>query len=83
VGVKPYYSDASVEIFHGDCYEILRQLPEATINCAITSPPYWGLRDYGTACWEGGEASCDHKNFHGTQGKTGRVAATDIVRSVM
>ena len=27
----------------------------------MTSPPYWGLRDYGTATWEGGDAECDHK----------------------
>jgi len=27
--------------------------------CA-TSPPYWGLRDYGTATWEGGDAECEH-----------------------
>jgi DNA modification methylase len=27
----------------------------------VTSPPYWGLRDYGTGEWEGGEAGCDHK----------------------
>lgn len=26
----------------------------------VTSPPYWGLRDYGTASWEGGEGGCDH-----------------------
>ena len=29
-------------------------------RCAVTSPPYWGLRDYGTATWEGGKAGCDH-----------------------
>ena len=26
----------------------------------ITSPPYWGLRDYGTATWEGGDENCNH-----------------------
>jgi len=26
----------------------------------VTSPPYWGLRDYGTAEWEGGDPGCDH-----------------------
>lgn len=36
-------------------------MPDNFIDCCVTSPPYWGLRDYGTAKWEGGDASCDHK----------------------
>ena len=31
----------------GDCRELLRDLPDESINCCVTSPPYWGLRDYG------------------------------------
>lgn len=31
----------------GDCRELLRQLPDESIQCVVTSPPYWGLRDYG------------------------------------
>lgn len=31
------------------------------MQCVVTSPPYWGLRDYGTAKWDGGEPNCDHK----------------------
>ncbi len=31
----------------GDCRDLLRQLPDESINCVVTSPPYWGLRDYG------------------------------------
>ena len=31
----------------GDCRETLRTLPDASVNCCVTSPPYWGLRDYG------------------------------------
>jgi DNA modification methylase len=30
------------------------------VQCVVTSPPYWGLRDYGTATWEGGDSDCDH-----------------------
>jgi len=33
-------------IFNGDALNILQQLPENSIQCAITSPPYWGMRDY-------------------------------------
>lgn len=40
-----------------------RHLPIAagSVQCVVTSPPYWGLRDYGTATWEGGEPGCDHQ----------------------
>jgi DNA modification methylase len=39
-----------------------RQLPLAdrVVDCIVTSPPYWGLRDYGTATWAGGDPSCVH-----------------------
>lgn len=38
----------------------------------MTSPPYWGLRDYGSAVWEGGHPDCDHKvkTRHQAQGAT-------------
>ena len=48
------------ELLHGDCRKVLATLPEASVQCCITSPPYWGLRDYGTANWQGGDAGCDH-----------------------
>lgn len=38
---------APLEIVLGDCREVLRQLPEASVHCCVTSPPYWGLRNYG------------------------------------
>ncbi len=36
-------------ILQGDCCERLRELPDASVHCVVTSPPYWGLRDYGMA----------------------------------
>ena len=39
----------------------LKQLEDCSVDCCVTSPPYYGLRDYGTAEWIGGDASCDHK----------------------
>jgi DNA modification methylase len=44
----------------GDCRQVLRSLPDRSVHCCITSPPYWGLRDYATARWEDGDAGCDH-----------------------
>lgn len=34
---------------NGDCRELLRQIPDESVQCVITSPPYWGLRDYGVS----------------------------------
>lgn len=34
-------------ILTGDCTKIMPGLPEGEFNCSVTSPPYWGLRDYG------------------------------------
>mgnify|MGYP006921288703 FL=1 len=35
------------QIITGHCLESLRRLPDESIHCVVTSPPYWGLRDYG------------------------------------
>jgi len=37
----------TVEIKTGDCRDILKSMPDASVNCVVTSPPYFGLRDYG------------------------------------
>ena len=37
----------SCRIICGDAATVLRTLPEASMQCCVTSPPYWGLRDYG------------------------------------
>ena len=49
------------EIKQGDCLDVLKTLPSESVNCCITSPPYWGLRDYGTGEWIGGDPNCSHK----------------------
>lgn len=38
----------TLQIIHGDALEKLRWLPSDSVHCCITSPPYYGLRDYGT-----------------------------------
>jgi DNA modification methylase len=35
------------QIYQGDCIEILKLLPDECIDCCVTSPPYYALRDYG------------------------------------
>ena len=39
----------TVRILQGDCRQVLAGLPDASVHCCVTSPPYFGLRDYGIA----------------------------------
>jgi DNA modification methylase len=50
------------KIEFGDCREIMRKWASQGVKAqtCITSPPYYGLRDYGTAKWEGGDSDCEH-----------------------
>lgn len=45
------------KIIHGDALEMLKKLPERSVQCCVTSPPYWGLRDYGVKGQFGQESS--------------------------
>jgi site-specific DNA-methyltransferase (cytosine-N4-specific) len=67
--------DGRLDILGGDCRDILPTLPAGSVQCCVSSPPYWGLRDYGTAQWEGGDVGCDHK-----QGRPGSWRADGIVQ---
>ena len=50
-----YLSDADFTLYNCDVLEGLAQLEDESVHCVVTSPPYWGLRDYGTGTWEGGD----------------------------
>ena len=50
----------SITLLSGDCRDVLRTLAANSVHTCVTSPPYYGLRDYGTAQWDGGDAACDH-----------------------
>jgi DNA modification methylase len=50
----------SWEVLAGDCRDVLPRLPAGSVHTVVTSPPYFGLRDYGTGEWDGGDAGCDH-----------------------
>ena len=47
-------------ILQGDSLQRLKELPDNSIDCCVTSPPYYALRSYGTPTWEGGDPNCDH-----------------------
>lgn len=40
-------SNHGYKLYVGDCIESLRLMPDQSVNCCVTSPPYYGLRDYG------------------------------------
>jgi DNA modification methylase len=42
-----YYADDQVTLYKGDALTVLRTMPAESVGCVVTSPPYYGLRDYG------------------------------------
>lgn len=55
-----FYTDEQVTLYHGDALAVLSELPAESVHCVVTSPPYYGLRDYGTGRWVGGDDGCGH-----------------------
>lgn len=45
--MTPYYEENGIKIFCGDALSVLQNLPDESVQCCVTSPPYYGLRDYG------------------------------------
>jgi DNA modification methylase len=58
--MTPYFQTPQLTLYNSDCLEGLKQLPDNSIDCCVTSPPYYALRDYGTATWLNGDPNCDH-----------------------
>lgn len=78
------------KIYQGNSLEVLKTLPADSIDCCVTSPPYFGLRDYGTGKWVGGDDKCKHrrdtKNANPdwviqTRGKVDNGVCDEIFRS--
>ena len=78
-----------LNIIVGDCREEMAKLSEQSVQCVVTSPPYWGQRDYGTADFIGGnDPKCDHiapvnrraagfnKRYHGKEFATDKQGKT-------
>jgi DNA modification methylase len=43
----PYYTDPWLTVYHGDARLVMAEMEPESVHCVVTSPPYWGLRDYG------------------------------------
>jgi DNA modification methylase len=45
--MEAWFKDDLTTLYHGDSLAVLRTLPSESVQCVVTSPPYWALRDYG------------------------------------
>lgn len=48
------------KVLLGNSLEVIKTFPDESVDCVVTSPPYYGLRDYGTGTWIGGDPNCPH-----------------------
>lgn len=68
------------KVVHGHVLDVLRATETETVQCCVTSPPYWGLRDYDVPpAIFGGRQDCAHEWEHQRYyiEKTAAVSAAD------
>jgi DNA modification methylase len=81
--LSPYWSDDLTTLYLGDVNSVLRRLRDKSVQCVVTSPPYWGLRDYGVEGQLGAEPSpdCDTKG-HAQCGRCFVCSMVGVFRNV-
>ena len=77
-----HYQEAFVTLYQGHALDVLRELAAESVDCVITSPPYWGLRSYKTEPVIWGDNHCEHewvsyRNAISFAGKTKTVGRVD------
>ncbi len=72
----PFVADPDFTLLNCDVLDGLRSLPDESVHCCVTSPPYWGLRDYGTGTWDEGDPDCGHKGVPLASDKSGLAGYT-------
>ena len=65
----PYWSNGVATLYQADARAI--PLPDGSVHCVVTSPPYFGLRDYNLSEWVDGDPECVHKGRRVQSGGTG------------
>ena len=63
-----YFDNGFARLYQADARHL--PIPDSSVDCVVTSPPYWGLRDYGLGEWVGGDADCHHKRIQGDISKS-------------
>jgi len=58
-------------VIEGDVMDGLAMIGDESIDCCITSPPYYGLRNYGIGEWVGGDPECEHDTIKSRRGRGG------------
>lgn len=51
--MKPYYEEELAAVYHGDCIDVMRELPDGSVDAVVTDPPY-GIRFMGES-WDGAD----------------------------
>lgn len=72
------------KFLQGDALSVLKGMPDKSVQCCITSPPYYGLRDYGTSTWVGGDPNCPHyrTSKYSKNDITGHKAMAEVGQAV-
>ncbi len=75
-------SDPRNLVLYGDAVARLASIPDNHVQCIITSPPVYNVRDYGTRSWFGGDPTCEHDHgvTHGPH-HPGQVEQTKYQRT--
>ena len=74
-----YYQDEHVTLYHGKALDVVREMADESVDCIVTSPPYFGLRDYGVDGQYGAEETPQEfvDNLVTLYREARRVLATD------
>jgi DNA modification methylase len=79
---SPFWRTDNATLYTGDAVETLRALPGSSVDAVVSSPPYYGLRDYGTGAWIGGDPNCAHSVGRGNSSPQPRNPAVTYPASV-
>ncbi|MGH3847900.1 MAG: hypothetical protein ACRDS0_41805 [Pseudonocardiaceae bacterium] len=55
-----FYRPEGLTLYTGDALTALQDLRGDSVDCVVTSPPHWRLRDHTTTDWSGGRTGCPH-----------------------
>jgi DNA modification methylase len=59
--MEPYWKSSDGTVYYGNVMDVLKEMPDEFVHMCVTSPPYWGLRNYDlkSQIWDG-DSECEH-----------------------